>query len=57
MTENTISPTPIYWDGESPLLIIDSDGNPRFMEPLGFDIDEWFEERKEATRIRKARNA
>jgi hypothetical protein len=46
-----INPTPIYWDGESALFMTDSNtGNVHILKPSGFDIDEWFEEQKEASK-------
>lgn len=38
-----------YWDGESTLFVTDSKtGNVHVLKPADWDIDEWFEERKQA---------
>jgi hypothetical protein len=52
MEQIDISPTPTYWDGESPLFMIDGmTGDVRILRESGFDIDRWYEERKEAMLI------
>lgn len=40
--------TPNYWDGESALFLIDTDGDVHIQEISGFDIDEWFAEQTNA---------
>lgn len=50
MTETQgTSPTPKYWDGEGPIFHSDTSGLVHILRESGFDLDRWYEERKEAT--------
>lgn len=45
----SISPTPAYWDGESPIFHSDTTGLVHILRESGLDLDQWYEERKDAS--------
>lgn len=50
MEQNTTVTTPIYWDGESALFMIDrKTGDVRILRESGFEMDRWYEEHQQAT--------